>query len=175
MEFEPFQDRLSRDIRNDLAATMIVVLEKLDTGPAQKIADQYLCREIKQYHKSYIHDRLARYRSAVEIISSGPPDDVFWRSFVLWDHRLFFEVHELLEHAWHNATGTEKKILQAMIRAAGVYIKLEYGYAKAAQKMAGRSLPVLRKHRKFLARYFDPERLFSALQECSSEPPKLLD
>jgi hypothetical protein len=102
------------------------------------------------------------------------PDDVLWQALVLWDQKLFFEVHEVLEHAWHQAAGDEKKILQAMIRAAGVYIKLEYGYAEAARKMAGRALPVLMQQRVFLTRYFDPTRLISALKDLNAEPPHLL-
>ena len=117
MQFEPFQDRLSRDIRNDLSGTMVEMLDQLDPGSAKLVADQYLGMEIDISYKEYITDRLERYRSALELIRKGP-DDVFWRAMVLWDQKLFFEVHEVLEHAWYQATGDEKKILQAMIRAA---------------------------------------------------------
>ena len=93
---------------------------------------------------------------------------------MLWDQQLFFEVHEVLEHAWLTAAGAEKQILQAMIRAAGVYIKLEYGYPAAAGKMAGRALPVLQKNRDFLARYFEPELLMRPLAVLDPNPPRLL-
>ena len=173
MQFEPFLDRLSRDIRNDLSATMETVLRKRDIEAAQKVADQYLALELDQCYADYIYDRLARYRSVIEKVNSGP-DDLFWQSLVLWDQQLFFEMHEVLEKAWYNAKGSEKKVLQAMIRAAGVYIKLEHGYVEAAQKMAGRAVPVLKNHTHYLARYFDPKRLISALEKCNAEPPRLL-
>jgi hypothetical protein len=173
MQFEPFQDRLSREIRNDLSATMGMVLDQLDLSAAQKVADRYLSSDIKSYYKDYINDRIARYQFALEIISEGPVD-TFWRALVLWDKKLFFEVHEILEHAWYRATGDEKKILQAMIRAAGVYIKLEYGYTEAARKMANRALPVLMKHRAYIDHYFDSVRLIAALQNLNGESPFLL-
>jgi hypothetical protein len=173
MQFEPFQDRLSRDIRNDLSATMVEMLEQLDPGAAQKVAGRYLGMDIESYYKKYIDDRRARSQFALKLMRKGP-GEVLWRALVLWDQKLFFEVHEVLEHAWHQAAGDEKKILQAMIRAAGVYIKLEYGYAEAARKMAGRALPVLMQQRVFLTRYFDPTRLISALKDLNAEPPHLL-
>jgi hypothetical protein len=173
MQFEPSQDRLSRDIRNDLSATMSEMLDKLDLGAAQKVADQYLDMDIDPYYKDYISDRLARYQYVLEVIRKGQVD-VLWRGLVLWDQKLFFEVHEVLEHAWYHATGDEKKILQAIIRAAGVYIKLEYGYTEAARKMADRALPVLIEQRVFLTRYFDPARLIFALKDLNREPPRLL-
>ncbi len=53
MQFEPFQDRLSRDIRNDLSATIGTVLDQLDLSEAQEVADRYLSRDIKSYYKDY--------------------------------------------------------------------------------------------------------------------------
>ncbi len=173
MQFEPFQDRLSRDIRNDLSATMPEMLDQLDPCAAQKVASRYLDMDIESYYKDYITDRIASYLLALEMIRKGP-DDIFWRALVLWDQKLFFEVHEVLEHAWYQAMGDEKQILQAMIRAAGVYIKLEYGYTEAAHKMADRALPILTEHQGFLARYFDPTKLISALNGLNPEPPRLL-
>jgi len=88
---------------------------------------------------------------------------------------IFFEVHEQLEQAWREVSGDEKRILQAMIRAAGVYIKLEYGYGAAARKMAGRALPVLEEQTTFLACYFQPEKLLRSLRDPVLPPPRLLD
>ena len=83
-------------------------------------------------------------------------------------------MHEILEQEWRNAEGDEKVIVQAMIRAAGVYIKLEYGYREAAAKMAARSLPVLERHHEFLARYFDPVLFTERLRDLRLPPPRLL-
>jgi len=61
-----------------------------------------------------------------------------------------------------------------MIRAAGVYIKLEYGYIEAARKMAVRALPILEENKAFLAKYFEQEKLLIPLLEPRPEPPQLL-
>ncbi|MDH3329642.1 MAG: DUF309 domain-containing protein, partial [Desulfobulbaceae bacterium] len=110
----------------------------------------------------------------LEIILHGP-NDIFWQALVLWDQKLFFEVHEVLEHAWLKAGGEEKLVLQAMIRAAGVYIKLEYGYRESARKIANRALPILEEHKEFLAAYFEPEKLLRCLRDLTLPPPDLLD
>ena len=53
---------------------------------------------------------------------------------------LHFEVHGRLEPAWR-AEGTKKELFQALIRAAGVQIKRNSGFAAAAAKMAEKPWP----------------------------------
>lgn len=171
--FEPFQDRLSRIIRNDLGTTIGEVLAEQDIEPALKVADRFLQTDIDPCYRKYIEERLAKYHAVVEQLESVPTDTL-WQVLVLWDQQLFFEVHEVLEDAWMKAAGSEKEIFQAMIRAAGVYMKLEHGYIDAAKKIAAKAMPVLETHRNFLSNYFDPERLLAALQECALPPPSLL-
>jgi hypothetical protein len=171
--FEPFQDRLSRDIRNDLSTAFINAVASLDPEPVRQTAARYLAQAAGECYREYIEERLRRYEEVL-IRFKGGPAAVLWRAAVLWDMQLFFEVHELLEQAWLKAAGDEKLLLQAMIRAAGVYIKLEYGYRQAALKMAGRALPVLAAHRETLAQFFDPEPLLSALANPALPPPSLL-
>jgi len=173
MIFDPFQDRLSRDIRNDLSGALVRALDSFDAGPAEEVAVRYLSTEIAPCYREYIEDRLASYRPALATMQTGPAD-VFWQALVLWDQQLFFEVHELLEQEWMKSGGQEKALLQAMIRAAGVYVKLEYGHKKGARKLADHALPVLVDRREYLARYFDPNRLLNALQNLELPPPRLL-
>lgn len=172
--FDPFQDRLSRDIRNDLSAALIRVISQQDMLPALEAADRYLRRDCAPVYREYIAARLARYRKFLDCISRGT-GDAFRQALVLWDQKLFFEVHEVLEQEWRSAKGEEKLVLQGMIRAAGVYIKLEGGYRESARKTAGKALPVLEKYREFLARYFEPEKLYCHLRDLSLPPPQLLD
>ena len=100
--------------------------------------------------------------------------DPFAQGVELWNERLFFELHEVLEHAWYHAEGDHKLLLQAMIRAAGVYVKLEYGYVRQAAKMAGKAREVLENSRDILRQYFDPEELLTALASLDPVPPRLL-
>ena len=171
--FEPFQDRLSRDIRNSLSTAFLEAAASLDLQPVRRAAAQYLDQAIGECYREYIAERLRRYEKALAELRRGPAA-VLRRAAVLWDLHLFFEVHELLEQAWLVATGEEKLVLQAMIRAAGAYIKLEYGYREAAVKMAGRALPVLAAHRDLLSPFFDPEPLLLALSKTTLPPPRLL-
>ena len=93
---------------------------------------------------------------------------------ILWDLGLLFEVHEVLEHAWYTAEGRMKLTMQALIRAAGVYIKREYGYNEAAARIAAKAIPVLEKNRALLEKYFKPEKLIAALASPDASPPQLL-
>lgn len=160
--FNPFQDRRSRDIRNGLSTAFIGAVAQLDPDPFRRATAGYLEESLADCYREYITERLRRYETALTRFREERPDSL-WRAAVLWDLHLFFELHELLEKFWLNAEGEEKQLLQAMIRAAGVYIKLEYGYRKAAVKMAGRALPVLAAHRALLSPFFDPEPLLNAL------------
>ena len=172
--FDPFQDRLSRDIRNQLSESLLFCLRTMGLDPAREVANRFLSVEPGPEQVDYIEKRLALYRQFLDSIADGP-QDVLWRGLVLWDLGLFFEVHEILEHAWHRSQGDEKLLLQAMIRAAGVYIKGEYGYFEAAAKLAAKALPVLEAHEQRLAGFIDPERLFTAMRHPASPAPILLD
>lgn len=171
--FDPFRDRLSRDIRNDLSESLAVCLREQRLAAAREVAERYMAADPAPCYSTYINERLARYAAVLEQIIPEPKD-ALWQGLVLWDARLFFEVHEILEHAWLNAEGEEKAFLQAMIRAAGVYIKRENGFFAAADKMAAKAVPLLEINRDRLAVYIHPERLITALRSGASEPPILL-
>jgi len=171
---DPFKDRISWDIRNDLSASLTQAMKEKDIAPALSVAERYLKQGLASCYTDYIQDRLSGYRTFLDCIRQGP-NDIFWQALVLWDQKLFFEVHEVLEHAWLKSGGAEKLVLQAMIRAAGVYIKLEYGYRESARKIANRALPILEKHKEFLAAYFEPEKLLRCLKDFNLPPPDLLD
>ncbi len=95
-------------------------------------------------------------------------------SLILWDLGLFFEVHEVLEHAWYSAEGAMKLTLQALIRAAGVYIKREYDFHDSTGRIAEKAGPVLEANRELLAKYFNPEKLISVLAVAEIPAPRLL-
>jgi len=95
------------------------------------------------------------------------------KALILWNLGLFFEVHEILEQAWHGARGAEKEILQALIRAAGFYIKGEYGYFEAGAKMAARAVAALEKNRQDCAG-FELNTLLESLRKLDPIPPKIL-
>lgn len=175
LRFEPFQDRKSRDIRNQLSSAFVISLKAGDEQELHRVSVSFLNEEgLASVYEDYIHDRLVRYKNALKVIrEKGVLEDYFFHGMVLWDQQLFFEVHEVLEHAWYDAVGEEKLVLQALIRAAGVFIKKEFGYEKQASKIAAKAHLVL-KDTRLLEPYCDITVLLEALSEPIGAPPKLL-
>ena len=171
--FEPFEDRLSRDIRNELSAALPLALAQNDLAPVRAVAERYLQHTLPAPYVAYIEARLAGYAKALAAIAHTGIEDPLARALVFWDLGLFFEVHELLELAWRGAQGAEKEILQALIRAAGFYIKGEYGYFEAGAKMAGRAVAALEKNRQGCTG-FALDTLLESLRNLDPVPPKLL-
>ena len=171
--FEPFQDRFSRDVRNSLSRALALALAERNPDPFETAAASLLSRDLNRCYKDYIESRLNRYRLAFAHIQSGDQDP-FRQGLVLWDLQLFFEMHEVLEHAWYHAEGSRKTLLQAMIRAGGVYVKLEYGYTRQAAKIAAKALSVLESNTALLGEYFAPGELLQALKTLAPIPPLLL-
>lgn len=170
--FDPFQDRKSRDIRNSLSTALF---ESIDSGEKSKVYDiakSYEDSALENHYCEYVANRLLKYEEALQIISEGREDPI-WRALVLWDLELFFEVHEVLEHAWYSAKGEEKLLLQALIRAAGVFIKQELGYDVQARKIAAKAIAVI-KHTTLLTEYCDVTILADALAKPGTMAPKLL-
>ena len=81
-------------------------------------------------------DVLVRYRAALDRVPHG--EDVVTRlaqARVLFAAALYFEVHEVLEPPWREATGEARRILQGIIQAA---VAWHHG-------ARGRGAPALRK------------------------------
>ena len=171
MHFNPFEDRLSRDIRNDLSETVIDLLEYRSLAGAEEVAFGFRQQSLAAHYLDYIDERLKRYGLALDILSEDC--DLLDQAAVFWDLGLFFEVHEILEPAWMDASGDQKRLLQALIRAAGVYINLELGYEQRARKIGSKALPVIRELKQELVGSIDGDALIAALESLSVEPPRL--
>lgn len=171
--FNPFTDRLSRDLRNDLSEGLASAVLTGDHEKLEKILFSYRVQLLAECYRQYLEDRSSRFEKALSAIGRDITDPLH-RGLILWDLGLFFEMHEVLEHAWYSAHGAMKLTLQAMIRAAGVYIKREHGYHDAARKIAQKAVPVLIRNEQILIAFFDPKVLTDALLDPASVPPKLL-
>lgn len=170
--FNPFEDRLSRDIRNELSEGLAEAVETGIGGLLAETVAKYRQRPLAECYRAYLEDRCSRYEKALEAIRPGIADPI-QRGIILWNLGLFFEVHEVLEHAWYSAEGNLKLTMQALIRAAGVYIKREYGYHDSAGRIAAKAIPVLETNRLLLAAYFDPDKLIQALGDATIPAPVL--
>jgi hypothetical protein len=171
--FDPFHDRLSRDIRNGLSRAFGQALAAGKLDPVEELGAAHLSGVLAPGHRDYVTGRLERYRRAFTPIRGAHGDPVR-QGLILWDLRLFFEVHEVLEQAWHRAEGGRRRLLQALIRAAGVYIKLEFGQARQAAGLAEKACAGLEENRDALRAYFAPEELIAALRSLNPTPPLLM-
>ncbi|MFZ5775172.1 MAG: DUF309 domain-containing protein [Thermodesulfobacteriota bacterium] len=171
--FDPFQDRLCRDIRNALSEAFASALADDDLVPALAVAERYRGTPLPSYCLAYIDSRLERYEKALALIRRHRVDSAWARGLILWDLGLFFEVHEVLEQAWHTARGEEREVLQAMIRAAGFHIKTEAGYHEAAAKLADKAIAALARHRALLPEDFPVDMLLEGLAARRPEAPRL--
>ncbi len=173
--FDPRNDRLARDIRNQMARAFVNCLDpEDDLGPVNQVTGRLLPGHPEKVYTDYVKDRLQRYLAAKLTITSHKITDNFYRALVLWDNELFFETHEVLEALWKESAGTAKLILQALIRAAGYYIHLETGNQAGAEKMAGRASEVLNKYRGEVPPFPGLDNLLGCLERRELAPPKLL-
>ncbi len=108
--FNPFEDRLSRDIRNDLSEGLAKAIETGSSEKLKETVEQYRRQPLAQCYKEYLEARYARYEKGLETINRGIKDPI-QQGLVLWDLELFFEVHEVLEHTWYSAEGNKKATL----------------------------------------------------------------
>ena len=170
-DFNPFEDRFSRDMRNSLSSALATAIETGEHSTLKNVIEDFDSKDLALPYRKYFDKRCIHYKKALESMETElTPIE---QAMILWNEGLYFEVHEVLEHVWYDAQGNEKLTLQALIRAAGVYVKKEYGYTDAAAKIAGKSWPVLKDNENLLKSYFDPEPLLYSLQHLEEPPPKL--
>ena len=80
--------------------------------------------------------RALRAVRAYEPSPSGTPLEHAARAtLALWNERLFFEVHEVLEAVWKTATGAIRQVLQGVIQIAVSYHHLAHGNVRGARTL----------------------------------------
>lgn len=169
-QFDPFRDRLARDIRNDLSSALIKGLDQSKPELVQAAAADFLALNLAPRYLDYIRTRLRLYAAVFVEIDRGEKKDIFSQALFLWNMGLFFEVHERLETIWLQATGNRRLALQGMIRAAGTYIKWENGQYDAARKMAAKAAAALAAYRADLPQSIpNLDALISLLRELTTE------
>ena len=172
-EFDPFNNRLSRDIRNTLSEALMVALARMEPSAYRNEADGWFAKNPPASLVEYIQDRLRRYDRVFEQIKNGALKDPLLQSLVLWNNGLFFEFHDRLEGIWKQATGDRRQALKGLIKAAGIYIHSEFNHRQAAAKLAGKSYRLIRQYSHCLAFIENIDALLQALKNLDSKPPRL--
>jgi hypothetical protein len=171
--FDPFNNRLARDIRNTLSEAFVDALTALDKSDYQNIAQKWLAGNLDDVYAAYIQDRLERYAQVFERINADGIHDAKIRMLVIWNHGLFFEVHDHLERLWQQTSGDERQALKGLIQAAGVYIHLEFHHRQAAARLAIKASDRIQKYADRLTFIDDLNLLSDKLQNLDSMPPLL--
>jgi uncharacterized protein len=173
-QFDPFTDRKSRDIRNQLSENLVKALAAQDQSILHRTADSLLAGVSEDTYREYIQERIARYD---RVLRRADIDNIMnsrQQATLLWNEHLFFECHELLEEAWQQVSGGERKALQGLIQAAGAYIHSARGKQAAAKKLAKKAVFNLETHQKHLFFIGNLEELIAALRNEISAPPVLV-
>jgi hypothetical protein len=138
--FDPFNSRLARDIRNSLSKAFLQALAENDAAIFQRCGADFLQQNREPGHESYITTRLGKYEKAYAIIEQRKLREGLQLAEIFWDFGLYFEMHELLELEWKDATGDRRKALQGLIRAVGMKIHAENNNMKAAASMGAKAM-----------------------------------
>lgn len=171
--FDPFNNRLCRNVRNALSESFKKVLAEKQMQPVRRTAGFFLGDPLPVCVKDYINRRLVAYEEVLADVRERRLDDPLAVTLAIWDRRLFFETHEFLEQYWMTASGDEKMLFQAIIRAAGAYVHLEQGNLTGAKRMAAKAVAMLEVHQDRLAPYADPQLLLAKLRALDPIPPRL--
>jgi hypothetical protein len=145
-KFDPFNDRLSRDIRNTISEAFIDALSRMEPSAYRHEADIWLAKTPPEIYLEYIQDRLRRYDLVFDQVKSDQLLDPLLQGLVIWNHRLFFEFHDHIEGIWKLAAGDERQALKGLIKAAGVYIHAEFDHQQAVESLSVKSRNLIRQY-----------------------------
>jgi hypothetical protein len=171
--FDPFNDRLARDIRNSLSEAFVDALTRLDQSGYQAAARKWLAGNPPDVYAGYIKDRLERYARVFGEINANGISDAKIQVLVIWNYGLFFEVHDHLERLWQQTEGDEHQALKGLIQAAGVYIHLKLNHRQAAERLAIKSSACMQKYAHCLTFIDNLNLLIDKLQSLDILPPVL--
>ena len=174
MVFDPYSDRLARDIRNSLSSALVDEITGEASESLAAVADDWLATNPGPAYRAYIDDRLVLFDQAIDQIKAGKISDTRVQAMCLWNLGLFFEMHELLETIWQGSRDPERSALKGWIQAAGVYVHFQRGKPDIARSLARRAVNHLRNGRAHLDVISNLDQLIHALEQGIGEAPQLV-
>lgn len=172
--FDPFADRLARDIRNELSTAFVRGLDTGRNGLYRAVAERYLAKNLPSAHRAYVLDRLDRYGGVLAALARHSLSDPFEQSVLLWNHGLFFEVHERLETIWQNVSDKTRKAIKGVIQAIAAYLHWQCGHEEVALRLGQKAGELLRLYGEALPGSFNPAPIIAWLRQPELGPPPRL-
>jgi uncharacterized protein len=119
-----------------------------DAAAARRLAEAHLVDDagvLLDVHRPYadvVRERAARALRASAAYRAAPPapdapvvERALVQAAALWDERLFFEVHEVLEPVWMRSAGATRQALQGLIQVAVAFHHHAHGNARGARSL----------------------------------------
>ena len=172
-KFDPFNNRLARDIRNTLSEAFMAALSRMEPSAYRDEADIWRAKNPSQIYLDYIQDRLQRFDRVFEQVKAYSLDEPLVQSLVIWNNGLFFEFHDHLEGIWQQTTGDDREALKGLIKAAGVYVHHEFNHQQAVKSLSPKSYDLIRQYAFCLTFIKNLDVLLQKLRALDPDPPKL--
>jgi hypothetical protein len=172
-KFDPFNNRLSRDIRNTLSEAFMAALSRMEPSAYRDEADIWRAKNPSPIYLEYIQDRLQRFDRVFEQIKANHLDEPLLQSLVIWNNGLFFEFHDHLEGIWKQAAGDDREALKGLIKAAGVYVHHEFNHQQALNSLSSKSYDLIRQYAHCLTFIKNLDALLQKLRTMDPDPPRL--
>ena len=172
--FDPYGDRLQRDIRNSMSSALVQEITWDAAGSLMTSADVWLAKAPAPIYQTYVKDRLKLYDQVIDEIRNNRIMDTRYQAICFWNLGLFFEMHRLLENIWHQSHDPERAALKGWIQAAGVYVHIQRGKVDAAKGLAKRAVKHLRNGTSYLGFIANLDELIDAVADTTYRPPQLI-
>jgi len=119
---------------DDAAAAKLATAHLIDAG-VPVLLDVHTPHDAGiRAHAAHALAAAAAYRAA-GVATGDPLADALRRAAALWDARLFFEVHEVLEAVWQRKAGDVRQALQGVIQIAVAFYHLAAGNLRGARQL----------------------------------------
>ena len=172
--FDPYSDRLARDIRNSLSSALVQEITWDAAGSLMTAVNVWLAKASAPIYQTYIKDRLVLYVQVIDEIRDNRIIDTRYQAICFWNLGLFFEMHELLETIWHQSHDPERSALKGWIQAAGVYVHVQRGKVDAAKGLAKRAVNHLRNGRSSLGFIANLDEIIKSVADTRDSPPQIV-
>lgn len=171
--FDPFCDRLARDIRNSLSIAFIDSLKHRDPEYLAAASRRWLALRPEAVYRTFIESRNRHLQDLFSRYANSWDTDPLVQAVWLWNAGLFFEVHEIIEDHWHRMTGNRRDAYKALIQAAGCYVHWQAGRCTTAASLADRAATGLRASACHLAAIANIGTLIDRLAKHDFQPLQL--